>query len=170
MYGVFWFQISYLVGLKISVFFFKMGQPRSLFVYFRSFQTQILQKKTVGVSRIRTRIVRVEGEHADHLTTTTTHFLLCFSLYCEKDYNKQKGWGWPTFLKVNHFSHFAKRIKQLLLFGICILVCAQKVNNIAFKESTTRWVTWMKKQIMTKATTYVPTMTGVQKPIFVNRT
>ena len=25
----------------------------------------------VGVSRIRTRIVRVEGEYADHLTTTT---------------------------------------------------------------------------------------------------
>ena len=45
----------------------KMGLPRPLFVYFRSFQTQILLKKYVGVSGIRTRIVRV----ADHLTTTT---------------------------------------------------------------------------------------------------
>ena len=33
-----------------------MGQPRPLFVYFRSFQTQILQKKTVDVIGIRTRI------------------------------------------------------------------------------------------------------------------
>ena len=39
-----------------------MGQPRPLFVYFRSLQT-------VGVSGIRTPIVR---EHAVHLTTTTT--------------------------------------------------------------------------------------------------
>ena len=46
--------------------FFK-GQPRPLFVYFRSFQAHILQKKaTTGLE--------VEGEHADHLTTTTAHF------------------------------------------------------------------------------------------------
>ena len=44
----------------------KMGQPRPLFAYFCSFQTQILQKKTVGVSGIQTRIVRVEGKHADY--------------------------------------------------------------------------------------------------------
>ena len=48
-----------------------MGQPRPLFVYFKYYKTQILQKKTEGFSRIRTRIVRVEGDHADHLTTTT---------------------------------------------------------------------------------------------------
>ena len=28
-------------------------------------------RKTVGVNRIRTRIIGVEGEHADHLTTTS---------------------------------------------------------------------------------------------------
>ena len=48
-----------------------MGQPWLVFVYFLSFQTQIVQKKTVGVSGIRTRIVGVTGERADHLTTTT---------------------------------------------------------------------------------------------------
>ena len=42
------------------------------FIYFRSFQTQIY-RKTVGFNGIRTRIVRWEGEHADHLTTTTAH-------------------------------------------------------------------------------------------------
>ena len=46
-----------------------MGQPQPL-VYLRSYQTQFY--KEVGVSMIRTRIVRVVGEHADHLTTTTT--------------------------------------------------------------------------------------------------
>ena len=51
---------------------FKNGPtPASFFVYFCSFQTQNLQKKTVGFSGIRTRIVRVEGKHADHQTTTT---------------------------------------------------------------------------------------------------
>ena len=48
-----------------------MGQPRPIFVYFHSFQAQILQKKTIGFSGIQTQIVGVEGEHSDHLTTTT---------------------------------------------------------------------------------------------------
>ena len=53
-----------------TVFFKKMGQARPLFVSFRSFQT-IFRIKTVGFSRIRSRIDGVEGENADHLTTTT---------------------------------------------------------------------------------------------------
>ena len=32
--------------------------------------------KTLGFSRIRSRIVGYEGEHDDHLTTTTAHQLL----------------------------------------------------------------------------------------------
>ena len=36
---------------KINVFFCKLGSP-GLFFYFRSFQTQFLQKKTVDVSWI----------------------------------------------------------------------------------------------------------------------
>ena len=39
-----------------------MGQPRPLFCLFSFFSITILQKN---------RIVGVEGEHADHLTTTT---------------------------------------------------------------------------------------------------
>ena len=46
-----------------------MGQPRPLFFIFSNTN---LTEKTVGISGIRTRIVGVEGEHADHLTTTTT--------------------------------------------------------------------------------------------------
>ena len=38
-------------------------------------------EKTAGVSGIRTRIVGVEGEHADHFTITTAHFLLKFRLF-----------------------------------------------------------------------------------------
>ena len=50
-----------------------MGQPRPLFVYFR-FSNTNFEEKSVDVSRIRTQIIRVEGEHADHLTTTVgTH-------------------------------------------------------------------------------------------------
>ena len=62
--------LCYLRQFKCKGLFLKMGQP-GLFFYFRSFQTQILQKKTVGFSGIRTRIVGLEGDHADHLTTTT---------------------------------------------------------------------------------------------------
>ena len=58
-----------------------MGQSRRLFVYFSSFQTQILQEKTVGASGIQTQIVGVEGKHADHLITTTAHFSANFYSY-----------------------------------------------------------------------------------------
>ena len=53
-----------------------MGQPRPLFVYFRSFQEQFY-RKIVDLSGIWTRIVGVEGEHADHLTTTTAQNVHC---------------------------------------------------------------------------------------------
>ena len=47
-----------------------MGQPSLFFVFFRSFQYQFY-RKIVDLSRIRIWIVGVEGEHADHLTTTS---------------------------------------------------------------------------------------------------
>ena len=46
-----------------------MGQPRR-FWFFSFFQTHILHKN-LDVSGIRTRTVGIEGEHANHLTTTT---------------------------------------------------------------------------------------------------
>ena len=48
-----------------------MGHARPLFCLFSFFSNTNFTEKMVGVSRIRTRIVRVEGEYADHLTTTT---------------------------------------------------------------------------------------------------
>ena len=59
------------INKKISQtnFRFLMDQPRPLFAYFRSIQTQ--KYKIVCFSRIQTRIARVEGKHADHLTITT---------------------------------------------------------------------------------------------------
>ena len=47
-----------------------MGQPWPLFCLFSFFSITILQKNC-RPQQIRTRIVGVEGEHADHLTTTT---------------------------------------------------------------------------------------------------
>ena len=49
-----------------------MGQPRPLFVYFRTFQIQFY-RKIVDFSGIRTQVIRIEGEHTDHLTITTAH-------------------------------------------------------------------------------------------------
>ena len=46
----------------------KMGQHGPLFVYFRSFQTQIV-KKNCG---LRTQIAGVEDDSADHFTNTRT--------------------------------------------------------------------------------------------------
>ena len=47
-----------------------MGQP-GLFLFIFVLFKHKFYRKTVGFSGIRTGIVRLEGEHADHLTTTT---------------------------------------------------------------------------------------------------
>ena len=49
------------------------GPTTASFVYFRSNQVQFYRKIVFG--RIRTRIVSVQGEHADHLSTTTAQIL-----------------------------------------------------------------------------------------------
>ena len=53
-----------------------MGQPRHLLVVF--------YRKIVDFSGIRTRIVRVEGKHADYMTTTTAHHLHMMMLQLPK--------------------------------------------------------------------------------------
>ena len=62
-----------------------MDQSRPLFGSFGSFKQ--LNIKIVDFSAIRTGIVGVENEHADHLTTTTTtaqiRNLLYKSFVCE---------------------------------------------------------------------------------------
>ena len=42
------------------------GLTRPLFVYFRSFSNTYFTEKTVGFSGIRTRMVGIDGKHADH--------------------------------------------------------------------------------------------------------
>ena len=55
-------------GKRCSWFFFKkLANPVLFFISF--FSNRNLQKKTLGFSVIQTRIVGVEGEHSDHLTT-----------------------------------------------------------------------------------------------------
>ena len=54
-----------------------MGKPLPHFPYFRSFQIHVYIS-IVDVSGIRTQIVGVEGEHADHLTTTMAQVLKLF--------------------------------------------------------------------------------------------
>ena len=53
-------------------YFLKNGPTPASFCLFSFFSIINFTEKTVGFSGIRTRIVRLEGEFADHLTTTTT--------------------------------------------------------------------------------------------------
>ena len=48
-----------------------MGKSQPLFWIFLIFSKTHYTEKTVGFSGIRTRIVGVEGDQGDHLTTTT---------------------------------------------------------------------------------------------------
>ena len=54
-----------------------MGQPRPLLIYFRSFRQQFCSKM-LDFSGIRTRIVGLEGDQADHLTTTKAQVIQIF--------------------------------------------------------------------------------------------
>ena len=61
--------------LPITVYqelFFKWANPGLFLFIFVLFKHNIIEK-TLGFSGIRIWIVGVEGEHADHLTTTTAH-------------------------------------------------------------------------------------------------
>ena len=66
---------------KCFIFLKKMGHARPILVYLCSFQTQILQKNTVGFGGIQIRIIGVEGEHADHLTTTKARMHFCYPFH-----------------------------------------------------------------------------------------
>ena len=57
-----------------------MGQPRLFLFIFVRFNHK-LYRKTVGISGIGTRIVGVEGEHADHLTITTAKYFDVVYIY-----------------------------------------------------------------------------------------
>ena len=61
-------QFFSFVRFQSFISFFKMT-PAS-FLFFIIFKHEIY-RKTVGVSGTQTRIVGVEGEHTDHLTTIT---------------------------------------------------------------------------------------------------
>ena len=56
--------------INLMMIFLRIGQPRPLFPYFRSFQTRILQKNC-RLQRDLNSNFGVEDEHAEHLTATT---------------------------------------------------------------------------------------------------
>ena len=62
--------IKFILLFISFLFFQKMGHPRPLLIYFRSFQT-IYRIKPADFRGIQTRIVGEQGKHADHLTSTT---------------------------------------------------------------------------------------------------
>ena len=53
------------------------GPTPASFCLFSFFSNTNFTEKTVGFSEIRTRIVGVEGEHVDHLTTTSGQSYKC---------------------------------------------------------------------------------------------
>ena len=75
------FRLRRVILNNLSVFIC-WSTPASFLFIFVLFQTQILQKKIVDFTRIWTQIVGVEGEHDDHLTTTTAQINLSVYLSC----------------------------------------------------------------------------------------
>ena len=57
--------------MNLSNFFEKNDQLGPPFCLFSFFSSRNCTEITVDFSGIQTQIVRVDGEHADHLTTTT---------------------------------------------------------------------------------------------------
>ena len=63
---------SFSTMLQEHFSFLKNGPTPASFCLFSFFSNTHFTQKTVGFIGIRTRIVRVEGEHAYHLTTNTS--------------------------------------------------------------------------------------------------
>ena len=56
-------------------YFLKKWAKHGLFLFIFKHKSTV---KTLGFSGIRIQIVRVEGKPADHLTTTTAHFMTLY--------------------------------------------------------------------------------------------
>ena len=115
-----------------------LGHPRPLYVYFRSFQTQISQK-TVDYSGIQTWIFGIEGEHTDHLTTTTTApivdvygtDLYMWLEWVEKEVEIFSLFRMQFFLRVwSNWKCTGKRFAYDLLFRSCpINLCCSEASS-----------------------------------------
>ena len=66
---VYWFIFKTDIAI-LNIFLKNWWTPAS-FCLFLLFSNTNFTEKTVGFSEIRTQIIIVECEHADHLTTTT---------------------------------------------------------------------------------------------------
>ena len=71
-----------------------MGQPPTPFLFIFVLVKHKFypppKKKPVGFSGTRFSIVKVEGEHAYHLTTSTAHAVALFSFYAATSRDKLK--------------------------------------------------------------------------------
>ena len=68
----FWKGTKSVLKRKCKTYLFVLGHSRPLFRFFRSFY-KTLRTMNCRLTEIRIRIVRVEAEHAEHLTTPTTN-------------------------------------------------------------------------------------------------
>ena len=96
-----WSTFCNLANVVLIVFkvVFLMGKPLPHFAYFRSFQIHVYIS-IVDVSGIRTQIVGVEGEHADHLTTTMAQvFKVIGDIFLTK-----VAWIFDNFLATQYFA------------------------------------------------------------------
>ena len=90
------------------------------FIYFRPSQT-ILQNKNCTLSGFRTRIVGVEGELADHLTTTTV--LRCF--LAQTIFER----SWP---------YLSQRISSQVLMKIDV-IRSNEVSSTGINQNYSKW-------------------------------
>ena len=74
------FLISTSFGIILKLAFLNCTNPGLYLFIFILFKCKFY-RKTVGFSGVRSRIVGIEGKHADHLTTITSHYKL-LSLCC----------------------------------------------------------------------------------------
>ena len=106
---------SFIVGdFDSNECHFKWAIPGLFLLYFSSFQP-IYWVKTLDFSWIWTRIVRIEGEHADHLTPTTAHEC-CFN----EEHNRL------SFIKKIQLSYFPECVDWICCNGLHLVIIWQQ--------------------------------------------
>ena len=116
----------------IDNYMFKIGQAGLLFCLCPVFSTTILQKN-IDFSRIRTRIVRVEGECADHLTTTTD--LLSQSLSSRTSFERISFRWWGKLFILELIIYFSLR-------NVAVWRTCHVTMSTTFRLTTTRTSSW----------------------------
>ena len=132
------------VSVSRDNLFFKWANPSLFFCYiFVLIKRTNFTEKTVGLSRTKIRIVRVEGKHAGHLTTTTAPDWSFFDrlLYrypwwgLDKFIHMWEPWSSGYGKRLTFWRSWVRILEQYTGWTFLTFICCKNGNDVCLKRT-----------------------------------